>query len=74
MYKDSTGGDRNRPKETVDYYLVPRHSQITIYGKLPGKLSNNRWAYRDNPWNGLDEKEWADFFRRYENISPWETQ
>lgn len=63
-------GDRNRPRKIIDHYLPG--DRIMIYARYPGRLMTGRWAYRDNPWNGLDEKEHANHFRLFENKSPRE--
>ena len=40
--------------------------------KKPGELAGNRWEYRDNPWNGIGEKEYRCKLEIWSNTTPWE--
>lgn len=56
-------------KEQNQVYQCP---DGLVFTKLPGKLSSNRWVYKDNPWNGIGEKEYRSKLEIWDNTSPWE--
>lgn len=62
---------RKKIKESCEVYQGP---DGLVFTKLPGRLSNNRWVYKDNPWNGIGEKEYRDKLLIWDNTSPWERQ
>lgn len=62
---------RKKLKELCEVYQCP---DGLVFTKLPGELSNNRWVYKDNPWNGIGEKEYRDKLIIWDNTSPWERQ
>lgn len=61
-----------RRKKIKESYEVFQSPDGLVFTKLPGKLSNNRWVYRDNPWNGIGEKEYRDKIIIWSNTTPWE--
>lgn len=60
---------RKKIKESCEVFQCP---DGLVFTKLPGKLSQNRWLYRDNPWNGIGEKEYRDKIIIWSNTTPWE--
>lgn len=65
-------GDVNRRK----YVKMRKDAWINsydgiVYMKNPGDLCTLRLKYRDNPVNGLGEKESVADFNRLGNLSPW---
>lgn len=65
---DSNTFWRKKLKERYEVFQCP---EGLVFTKLPGKLSNNRWIYRDNPWNGIGEKEYREKLIKWDNTSPW---
>lgn len=63
---------------TLDRKLRKEHHEVIQYQngliktKNPGKLVGNRWQYRDNPWNGIGEKEYITKLKLWDNTTPWE--
>ena len=66
---DNNNFHKKRNRESCEVYQCPDGQVCT---KLPGKLAGNRWAYRDNPWNGIGEKEYRDKLNIWDNTTPWE--
>jgi len=60
---------RKKRKERYQVYQCPDGQVVT---KLPGKLTQNRWVYIDNPWTGIGEKEYRDKIIIWDNTPPWE--
>lgn len=60
---------KKRNKESCEVFQRP-NGQVCM--KLPGKLAGNRWVYRDNPWNGIGEKEYRVKLSIWNNTTPWE--
>ena len=56
-------------KEDWEVFQDP-HKQVRT--KKPGGLAGNRWQYRDNPWNGIGEKEYRSKLEIWSNTTPWE--
>jgi hypothetical protein len=65
-------GDINRKHQVVFIYDAWIQPDGIIKTKYPGKLTSPRWNYRDNPINGIGEKEYAAHFRCWENKPPKE--
>ena len=59
-------------KMVMERYQVLQFPDKRIKLKLPGKLVENRWRYRDNPWNGIGEKEYITKLKLWDNTTPWE--
>ena len=59
-------------KMVMERYQVLQFPNKMVKLKLPGKLVENRWRYRDNPWNGIGEKEYVGTIRWGKNTTPWE--
>ena len=51
-----------------DAWVTPNGN---IHMRHPGKLTGPKWYYRDNPINGLGEKEYREHFSDWENRTPW---
>lgn len=63
-------GDVSRKRQVVrrlDAWIQP---DGTVRTKNQGMLIAPRWYYRDNPVNGLGEKEFRMHFSKWENRSP----
>ena len=59
-------------KKIRESYEVVQCPDGLVFTKLPGKLTQNRWVYRDNPWNGIGEKEYRGKLIILDNTPPWE--
>lgn len=63
-------GDVSRKRQVVrriDAWIQP---DGTVKTKNQGTLIIPRWYYRDNPINGLGEKEFRMHFSKWENRPP----
>lgn len=65
--------DKNRRYRVFTFEAWHEPSE-TIRLKPPGKLASPRWFYRDNPINGIGEKERTSLIRFWNNRAPWETR
>ena len=65
-------GDINRKFRVIVDEDVWQQPNGIVKTKYPGKLVGPRWYYRDNPINGVGEKEYANHFRYWENKPPKE--
>lgn len=64
-------GDANLKRFIIirhDAWVTPNDN---IHTKYPGRLTGPKWCYRDNPVNGLGEKEYREHFSDWENPTPW---
>ena len=64
----SNNFQRKKIKESYEVFQCPDGLVLT---KLPGKLTQNRWVYRDNPWTGIGRKECRDKIIIWDNLFPW---
>ena len=55
-----------------EHYEIIQNPNGQIKPKIPGPLVENRWRYRDNPWNGIGEKEYTTKLKLWDNTTPWE--
>lgn len=63
-------GDVNRRHQVTSNYDTWIEPDGIVKTKPQGKLISPRWNYRDNPINGIDEKEYVTHFRCWENRAP----
>ena len=63
-------GDVNRKHLVIENYDPWIQPDGTVKTKPQGNLMSPRWCYRDNPINGLGEKEYTTHFRCWENRAP----
>ena len=66
-------GDVNKKCQITfndDVWIQPDGIVMT---RNQGELTSPRWYYRDNPINGIGEKENLAKLTAWDNTSPWET-
>jgi hypothetical protein len=62
---------------TLERKILMEETQVRQYPngqvemKPPGKYWGRRWRYKDNPWNGIGEKEYRTRFAVWDNTPPW---
>ena len=42
-----------------------------VHLRLPKGWATERWNYRDNPINGIQEREFRKHFSNFENVCQW---
>lgn len=63
-------GDKNRI-DRITYRREAFHKGgEMVWTKYPGDLMGGRWNYRDNPWDGIGQKERIDIMLYWSNRPP----
>ena len=63
-------GDVSRKRQVIRRYEAWIQPDGTVETRNQGILNKPRWYYRDNPVNGLGEKEYRTHFSEWENRPP----
>ena len=63
-------GDRNLKYRIANRRDAYHKGEEEVWLKYPGDLTGGRWNYRDNPWDGIGQKERIDIMKFWNNLPP----